>query len=236
MGISLRHLLAAVVVAVGFAGPVSAQVTVPPGGSIVVPTGGAMNLGCNALIVQGTFDVGTGQVSNTGNVNIDTAGTLNGGAGTLGVSGNWSNGGTFNAGTGTVLFSDGCAAGPLSLTGTTVFNNLTLSSASGRNFVIPAGSNITVNGTLTLQGAPGQPISLTSSSGQTAIINLGPMAQVIRNDISLNNVQIGAIPAIPTIPTLSEYGLMLLAMLMAGSALWRQRQGVRPAARRPAGK
>jgi hypothetical protein len=161
-------------------------------------------------------------------VNINTGGVLNGSSGTLSVSGNWSNSGTFNAGTGSVVFTDGCAAGARTFTGNTVFNNLTLTSTTGRNFIIPSGTNITVNGTLTLQGTPGQPISLTSSAGQLAVINLGPSAQVIRNDVALGNVQIGAVTGVPT---LSEYGLMLLAMLMAGSALWQQRQGTRRAAR-----
>jgi hypothetical protein len=228
MGIALRHFLASTVIAASFSGLATAQVTTPSGGTVSVPTSGTLSLGCNALVVQGGFDVGPGQVNNTGNVNINTGGVLNGSSGTLSVSGNWSNSGTFNAGTGSVVFTDGCAAGARTFTGNTVFNNLTLTSTTGRNFVIPSGTNITVNGTLTLQGTPGQPISLTSSAGQLAVINLGPSAQVIRNDVALGNVQIGAVTGVPT---LSEYGLMLLAMLMAGSALWQQRQGTRRAAR-----
>jgi hypothetical protein len=205
---------------------VFAQVTVPVGGTTNVGSG-SMNLGCAALNVLGTFNLNSGQVSNTGDVTIAATGTLNGGQGTLSVSGNWSNSGTFIPGTGTVIFTDGCFLGPLQITGTTVFNNLTLTSSNGRTFVIPAGANITVNGTLTLQGTSGQPISLVSSSGQLAIINLGPSAQVIRNFANVNdNVQIGAAPSVQGIPTLSEFGLILLALLMAGTTLWRGGIGI----------
>src|SRR5659263_311215 len=90
-----------------------AQVSVPVGGTINIPAGGSMNLGCTALNVQGAFNVNSGQVSNTGNVSIGNTGNLNGGQGILSVSGNWSNSGTFVPGTGTVIFTDGCAVGPL---------------------------------------------------------------------------------------------------------------------------
>lgn len=226
MGLSSRHLLPTVLAAACLLGSAHAQVTVPLGGNISVPPGGNMNIGCNGLIVQGTFNVGSGMAENTGNISINPAGTLNGGAGTLSVNGNWTNAGTFNAGTGTVVFTDGCAAGPRVLTGTTVFNNLSFISTSGRNFVVPAGANITVNGTLTLQGTPSQPINLTSSSGQTAVITLGASARVVRDNATSLNVEFVRIPGIPT---LSQYGLMLLALLMAAGAVWHQRRD-KPAA------
>lgn len=226
MGLTFSRLCLPIVLAMTMSSAALAQVNVPVGGIINVPAGGSMNLGCTALTVQGTFNVNSGQVSSTGDVSIAATGTVNGGQGTVSVSGNWSNVGTFDPGTGTVVFTDGCAVGPLQITGTTVFNNLTLTSTNGRSFVMPAGSNITVNGVLTLQGTAGQPIALVSSSGQTAIINLGPQAQVIRNFANVNgNVQIGAIATAQSIPTLSEYGLIVLSLLMAGTALSQCRRG-----------
>lgn len=177
-----------------------------------------MNLGCNGLIVQGTFNVGDGQAGNTGNVNINPTGTLNGGTGTLTVNGNWTNAGSFNANAGTVIFTDGCAPGPLTFSGNTMFNNLSFVSTTGQNFVLPAGANITVSGTLTLQGTVSQPLQLNSSTGQPALITLAPSARLVRANTSLNNVQL---VGLPSIPTLSEYGLMLMALLMAVAAYWR---------------
>lgn len=210
------------------AGQTHAQVTVPLGGTIEVPSGGAMNLGCNALIVQGNFNVNAGQVTSAGGVNIGTSGTVDAGAGSIFVSGNWSNSGTFLPGTGGVTFTDGCATGNIVIAGQTTFNNLSLASTSGRTFVIPSGSNITVNGVLNLQGASGQPISLISSSGQTAVISLGPQATVVRSNVNVNNnVQIGstAPAAAQSIPTLSEYGLITLALLMVLVAYRQNKRG-----------
>jgi hypothetical protein len=96
-----------------------------------------------------------------------------------------------------------------------VFNNLTLSSSHGATFVIPSGSNITVNGTLTLQGTQRNPISLLASTSQLAVISLGPNAQVVQSNTSLTNVQIGNAIVAQSIPTLNEYALGLLVLLMS---------------------
>jgi hypothetical protein len=184
---------------------------------------GSMNLGCSALDVAGTLNMDTGTISEISEVNIAPTGIINGDQGTLNVSGDWNNLGTFNAGTGTVVFTDGCALGNIELTGTTVFNNLTLTSTTGRTFIIPAGENITVNGVLTLLGTDDEPITLISSSGETAVIALGPSAQVIQNFANVDaNVQIGAAQNGATtqaIPTMNAYGLILLSLLLAGIAL-----------------
>lgn len=201
---------------------VLAQMVVPSGGTVDIPPGGAFDLGCSALDVQGVFNVNAGQVNDAGGVSIGAAGAVNGGSGTISLSGNWSNGGSFQAGSGSVVFTDGCATGPLQITGATVFNNLTLTSTNGRTFVLPAGSNVTVNGTLVLQGAAGQPIQLVSSSGQTAVINLGPQAQVVRNFATVaGTVQIGMQAVAHSIPTMNVYSLLVLALLLAAAAYWR---------------
>jgi len=64
------------------------------------------------------------------------------------VSGNWANGGSFTAGTGTVVFNGGSAQ-IIGGAATTTFNNLTINNTSG----VTASSDTTVNGVLTLQSA-----------------------------------------------------------------------------------
>ena len=104
-----------------------------------------------------------------------------------------------------------------------------MSSTTGRTFVLPAGANITVLGTLTLQGAPGQPVQLASAGG-TAVINLGPSATVSRNFATVPpSVQIGAVAVAlaPTaIPTLDEWALLILsaALALVGMRVVRQRK------------
>jgi hypothetical protein len=212
-----------------------AQLTVPIDSSFDVADG-SMSLGCTPLDVDGTLSIDSGQVSDISEVNIGTTGTINGGQGTLNVSGDWNNLGTFVPGTGTVNFTDGCAVGPVQISGATVFNNLTLTSTVGRTFIIPAGENITVNGILTLQGTEDQPIQLVSSSGEPAVIGLGPSAQVIQNfaivsaNVQIGELQIGATPR--AIPTMSDYGLIILLLLIAGTALWGGRIGAFSAMRK----
>jgi len=72
-------------------------------------------------------------------VTINSGATLNGGSNTLTVSGNFTNNGTFNAGTGTIVF-DAVAT----VSGTVTFNNLTIS----KNFT--PSTNTTINGTFSL--------------------------------------------------------------------------------------
>lgn len=197
-----------------------AQVTVPAGASMRMPTGSTLNLACTIIDVAGSLSLSTSQLNAANGVRIQSGGGVNGGASTIYVSGNWSNSGIFTAGTSAVVFDDRCATGPITISGQTTFNHLTLSSNSGRTFVLPQGSNITVNGTLTLQGAPGKPITLQSSGGGTAVVNLGPGAQFVQSNANVGgNVQIGSTPPRPStpasIPTLSEWGQLITATLVA---------------------
>jgi hypothetical protein len=197
----------------------SAALVVPSGASLSIPSGGGLDLGCTDLDLQGDLSVGPGQISQAASVGIGAAGTLDGGSGSITLGGDWNNAGTFVPGTGTVILADGCGSLPAQLAGNTIFHNLTLISGSGRTFVVPAGSHITVTGTLTLQGTPGMPIQLTSSGPQTAVISLGPDAEVVRSYATVPpTVQIGAVDPTAAIPTLDEYGLAGLALLLAGLA------------------
>lgn len=210
----LRQLIVMVGFFCGLLAPAWAQFNIPSGGAFDVP-GGTVDMGCLAVEVEGALSITAGQFSTTSNLNIAGTGAFNGSGGVLAVGGDLSNAGSFNAGAGTVMLTDGCVGNTSQLSGTMVFQNLTLSSTTGRTFVVPAGSNITVLGTLTLQGAPGQSIQLVSSGGGTAVINLGAGATVSRSFTTVaGNVQIGAAQVAASIPTLSEYGIMLLVLIL----------------------
>ena len=177
-----------------------AQITIPAGASMTIPAGGSINLGCLDFNVQGIVDVGAGQIS-VANLSIAAVGILQGGSGTITVGGNWTNLGSFFAGSGTVFLTGVCATGSVQLTGHTIFNNLTLTSATGRTFVIPAGHGTTVRGVLTLQGVPGLPINVVSSSAQIAFIGLGGAAQLVSTNATVSSrVQIGyGVPLTPAV-------------------------------------
>jgi hypothetical protein len=220
--------LAAALLAPGLA---TAQLAVPPGGSFSVPSGSSMDLACTALAVDGTLLLGSGQLDNASSVSIAAGGTLHGGQGTLNVSGHWSNNGSFVPGTSTVAFSDSCSpSGSISISGNNTFHTLVLTGAS-RTFVVPAGSSLTVNQLLRLEGSPGSPLQIVSSDpSQTAYIRLSPGAQLLRNYANLAaNVQIVRTQTPTAIPTLEPVALLALSALL-GAAVWlNQRRRPRPA-------
>lgn len=198
--------------------PVLAQTVIPVGTSMLLPAGG-VNLACTNLDVQGSVVVGSSHIDQVNTIGITPTGVLNGGQGTINVGGDWNNTGSFIPGTGTVIFGDICGISGGQLIGNTSFNNLTFTSATGKPFTVPAGSHITVTGHLLLQGGPGNPLQLTSSSGAIAYILLGPNATVTySNTQPLLNVQIGTSVNPTSIPTLNEYGLLLLSLLLAATA------------------
>lgn len=206
------------------AGGAAADVVVGGGATQTLPAG-ALDLGCTGLLVAGDMTIDTGRVSLAQSVSIAASGTLNAGAGIIQVGGDWNNAGNFVSGTSAVTIGGACGGTQFRLTGQTVFNDLTLTSTSGATFVIPAGHNITVNGTLTLLGSPGQPIQLVSSSGQTAYIALGAGANLDSHNATVQpGVQIGA-AAVGTqgIPSLSTVGMLILATLLWAVTVARSR-------------
>jgi len=80
-------------------------------------------------------------------ITIKSGTTITGGSAAMTLPGNWSNSGTFTAGTSTVLFNG--ASGNQTITNSSgeTFNNLTVNKAGGD---VQLSNNITANGTLTL--------------------------------------------------------------------------------------
>lgn len=227
-----RRVAASAMLCGGLVAPAWAQVVIPAGGRVDVLPGAGMEADCAPVQLEGTLRIDTGQVATRSHFNVAATGVLDLDAGTLSVGGDLTSTGSVHAGAGTVVLTDGCTGNTTRLSGTLVFQNLVLSSTTGRTFVIPAGGHITVLSHLTLQGAQGQDIRLASSDGSTAAIQLGAGATVQRNfAVVAGNVQIGAaVPpgAVQGIPTLGEYGRVLLALLVAAVALllpkWQQRR------------
>ena len=106
---------------------------------------GNITAGALTLSGAGTLNLGTGlsHIFN-GALNIST-GTLNSTTGSLSVTGSWTNAGTFNAGTGTVILN-GSAVQNISGASASNFYNLSISNAAG----VTLGRAIPVSGTLTL--------------------------------------------------------------------------------------
>ncbi|QBB70549.1 hypothetical protein ELE36_09330 [Pseudolysobacter antarcticus] len=152
-----------------------ADFVVPAGGSVSLG-GGTIDLGCTDLSVGGNQQINSGSMLNTRNLSVQSGGVLDGGSGNIALVGNWSNSGTFNAGSGTVAFSDNPAcATSTTITGTSTFANLSLISANGKTYTFAAGLTQSILDVLTIQGTSTTPIVINSSiAGQQGNIFLAP--------------------------------------------------------------
>ena len=196
----------------------AAELNVPPGATLQIPGSATLEMGCADLNTAGSAFVNGGAIQQAGTVTIAATGALNAGSGTIQVGGNWTNSGTFNAGSSTVMLMDGCSATPASLNGDTQFNNLVLISQTGRSFVIGAGHNIGVSGSLTIQGTSAAPVNLVTSSqtGQVAYIALAPGAtSSVADAIIPPNVSIvDSNPPPNPIPTLGHEGRLIMILVL----------------------
>ena len=110
-----------------------------------------------------TVTVDAAAVAN--NITIESGGTLNGGASTLQVYGNWTNNGTFTAGTGTVEFA-GSTDAMISGSSATAFNNFILDKGADVLTNLVVQSDITISDLTFTNGV------LDIESGTTDIVNI----------------------------------------------------------------
>jgi hypothetical protein len=89
------------------ASSVSAQLIIPNGSTHNL-NGGILIMNCNDVTIQngGVLNIDTGSIEDIRHFTIE--GTVNGGSGSILLSGTWTNNGIFNIGTCTVSFFDGC--------------------------------------------------------------------------------------------------------------------------------
>ena len=101
-------------------------------------------------------------------ITIKSGTTFTGGSASITLSGNWSNSGTFAAGTSTVLFNGASGNQKIANSGGETFNNLTVNKAGGD---VQLSNNITVNGTLTLTSGDVDLNSKIISLGSSATLS-----------------------------------------------------------------
>ncbi len=136
----------------------------------VEKSGGTFTFAGGLLIAAGeSVNLAAGTVSVTGNVSVAATGSLvTGDSVPLTVTGNWTNNGTFTAGSGsTVTFAPAAPAKTATITGSNIWQNLTCTTA-GATLQFAAGSTQTVNGILNLAGVSENPIMVQSATPGTA--------------------------------------------------------------------
>jgi hypothetical protein len=231
------------------AGPAKADLVVPAGATTSLGSG-VIDLACTDLVVGGTVQVQSGAVRNVRNVTIQSGGAIHGGSGVIQVGGNWTDNGSFVAGTGEVDFRDLCAVGAASISGNTTFFRASFVSTISKNYVFAVGATQKILSVLQISGTAPNPIQFRSSaSGQVAFIDLvNSGAQLIQHvgvtDVSSTGQCLapgqsneggggnasnwfcksggggGGGPTPASIPALDAAALLALAALIAASGLW----------------
>jgi hypothetical protein len=220
---------------------------------LIVPTastvslgGGSMDLACTDVVISGTLDLQGGSLANVRNVSINAGGALVAGSGSITLAGNWTNAGSFTAGTGSVNFIDAptCAVSS-TLTGNTTFATLTFISSTGKPYRFAAGSTQTITTQLTATGTQALPLPLQSATpGQPAFINLlgqQTMSELAVTDLTATGIRLapqltnrnlsptaGAIgwfaEAPQIVPTLSQSLIIALGALLLSLGLRTQQR------------
>lgn len=129
---------------------------------------GSLDLGCGDLTVDGMLMLSSGAIQQARHVATLASGTLEGGSGSLELAGDWSNSGSFSAGTSTVSFTDGCGLARAVITGDTTFANLSIMTTVGFLYDFVAGSTQTITNSLALFGAAGNLLTIRSTVGGIA--------------------------------------------------------------------
>ncbi|MCP4277845.1 MAG: hypothetical protein GY779_15980, partial [Gammaproteobacteria bacterium] len=134
------------------------------------------------MYAQSSLTIGSGTSLDIGNStmnvdDVDIDGTLDGDTGTINVKGDWTNNGTFTAGTGDVNLIDDPAQSPtqsaVTITGNSQFYDLSAITGDGKEFRFGASETQTVTNNITLLGASTPNLLMRSTaSGEFAFINL----------------------------------------------------------------
>lgn len=223
----------------------AAQVTVGSGSSWSLGDS-TVNWGCDDIVVDGTLNVQAAVTSNADSVAINGGGTVAGGSGTLGLTGDFLNTGTFSKGTGTVAIRDGCGNTSSTIAGNQDFRALSVITTTGKTLLFTAGATTSVSpGTLTLQGAAGNLLRIRSTApGSAAFLALNGSQNISYVDVAdnrglaavlapgpasaSNSVNSGNVlnwfDVLPIIPTLSTLGLLILAAAIALLGITRSRR------------
>lgn len=148
----------------GLAAPAQAGELVVGANSSIELSSSQLVLDCSDLTVEGSFDGGSRGMLKGGDLKILPGGTVDPGDFVFEVNGDWTNGGSFNAGAGSVLMKNECGASLAVVTGDTTFNNLEISTTTTRDIQFEPDMTVTVlNDFLALGTAAGALLQFNSS-------------------------------------------------------------------------
>ncbi len=218
----------------------AADLTVGTGSTLDLGTG-SLDAGCSDFLVGGTLALNAGSASQVRDLSIQPGGTLQGSAGSIEVAGNWSNTGSFSAGTGTVQLADGCGVASSSVNQSNSFYRLFLSSATAKIFNFAAGTTQAVAQRFQAHGTSTDLLQIRSSTAGVAA-NLDVQGSRGTSYLDVQDNHATGLPVLfglgstdsgntngwvfGSVPVLSAAGLLLAAGGLAWAA--RRRLSLRP--------
>jgi len=174
----------------------AAGIYVQSGTSLLLDSG-TIDMGCGDVTIAGNLNIQSGAIINTRHFNI-SAGSVDAGNGQVELSGNWSNSGTFIPGSSQVTVQDGCATTNSTMSGDSDFYAFSAVSSNGKLLQVDAGTSQVFGNSLTLQGVIGDPLLIRSSSaGSLAFfsLDLASTHNIFAVDVRDNNALSGQLLA-----------------------------------------
>lgn len=129
-----------------------------------------VDAGCHDLQIAGTLNLGTGTLANVRDAGA--GGTLLGGTGTLSLSGDLALGASLQAQSGSVRVVDGCGRSQTRVSGNHQFHRFAAQTDSGHALVLPAGGTQMIANALELVGGVQRLILRSSSPGAVGFLAL----------------------------------------------------------------
>jgi hypothetical protein len=158
----IGYLLSVLVLLLG-SSSVDAAITIGAGSNLNFGDA-VVDFGCQDLVVAGHADGTTENLRSIANLSISGGGSLALGAGSVSLGGDFVDAGSFVPGTSRFAVVDACGHGSSQVSGATSFYDFLVTSASGKQLVLPASATQTITHAMTFQGAAGNPLNIVSSS------------------------------------------------------------------------
>jgi hypothetical protein len=117
---------------------------------------------------SGSLGINSGRLVSARTIAVTSSGSLVGGSGTIGFSGDFSQQGSFSAGTGSVRITDGCGVTTSTITGANSFYDFYAHTATGHILIFPADQTQSIAHSLNLSGEPGALLKIRSSTANVA--------------------------------------------------------------------
>lgn len=168
----------------------AAELVVGAGARMVLGTA-SIQAGCRDLQVAGTLDIGGGTL--IGARNLTVTGQLNGGSGTIQLSGDLSAAGRLVPQTGTVRIADGCGSTESRVIGDHQFNRLSIQSSDAHTLTLPAGGTQLIVAGLELLGGVPRMVLQSSAFGTVGFLALANGGTQLVD--SVDAIDVGAPPS-----------------------------------------